>query len=119
MAYKLSTETLIQISALDWLLSQHPDVYRHTFHIANERKCSPAYGKILQKMGVKRGVSDLFIAYPVINYSGCFIEIKAPLGNISKEQKAFTELMNSKGYFACFCFGLDEFISTIKWYLKS
>ncbi len=119
MAYKLGKETIEHIACMNWLKWQYPQVYNCTFHIANERKCSPAYGKILQKMGVKRGVPDLFIAYPVVSYHGCFVEIKAPDGKISKEQKAFTELMISKGYVAEFCFGLDAFILTVNRYLKS
>jgi hypothetical protein len=118
MAYKLSRETLEHIAAMNWLKLQYPAIFDCTFHIANERKCSPAYGKILKKMGVKKGVSDLFIGHPNSSYAGLFIEIKAPGGKLSAEQESFLNLMNAKGYYACCSFGADEVIRTIKWYLK-
>ena len=38
-------------------------------------------------MGVKAGVSDLFLAYPNPNFHGLWIELKSEKGKKSPEQK--------------------------------
>ncbi len=114
-SYKESSD---QIAALDWLRLQHPEVALHTMHIGNERKTTPQMGAILKRMGVLKGVSDLFIAWPNGVYHGLFIEVKSKTGKVTPEQIAFTNRMKLKGYFACVCFGVDEIIKTITWYLK-
>jgi hypothetical protein len=118
MSYRLSKETLEHLAAMRWFKLQYPKEERWSFHIANERKCSESYGRLLKNMGVKKGISDLFIPEPRGEYHGLWIEIKAKDGKKSTEQINFTNDMLSKGYFACFCFGSDEVINTIKWYLK-
>jgi VRR-NUC domain len=118
MTFKLSKETLEQITCMNWLKLQYPAVWECTFHIANERKCSAGYGKVLKKMGVKKGISDIFIAYPSKNFHGCFIEMKSLDGVKSPEQVAWINLMQKNDYFADFCFGSEDFIRTIHKYLK-
>jgi hypothetical protein len=113
----MTKESFEQIAVIDWLKLQYPDIYKCTFHIPNERKCTPAYGKILKRMGVKAGVSDLFIAHPISNYSGLFIEIKTLTGKLTTYQSNFINLMNSKGYYACVTFGFYDTIKIIKWYV--
>lgn len=118
MFRKISQEHSEQIAALDWFKLQYPKEEKWSFHIANERKCTPIYGKFLQKLGVKKGISDLFIPEPRGRYHGLWIEIKSKSGRKTKEQIEFIDAMNAKGYFAVFCFGADEIINTIKFYLS-
>ncbi len=113
-----SLEGLEQIAYLQWLQLQYPFVYRCTFHIANERKTSPQYGRYLKMLGVKAGVSDLFIAYPSGEYHGMFIEMKSRTGKPSPIQIEFLDLMRTQGYYSIICYGADEAIAVTKQYLN-
>lgn len=115
---KRHTESNEQIAAMDWLRLQHPEVAKHTMHIGNERKASYYAGYIMKRMGVLKGASDLFIAWPTSDYHGLFIEIKSLTGKPSEDQVTFINRMVAKGYYACFCYGAEEVISTINWYLS-
>lgn len=113
----VGAESKEQIALLQWLQLQHPKVYESTFHIPNERKCSSIYGKFLKLMGVKAGVSDLFLAIPMGEYHGLFIEMKAKKGIKQPSQVKFIEQMRENGYAASFAFGIEEAMALIKWYL--
>ena len=115
---KRHTESNEQIAAMDWLRLQHPDVAEHTMHIGNERKASYYAGYIMKRMGVLKGASDLFIAWPNAEYHGLFIEVKSLTGKPTDAQLAFVKRMVAKGYYACFCYGADEVIQVMSWYLN-
>lgn len=111
------TESNEQIAAMDWLRAQHPKIAEHTLHIGNERKSSYYAGYIMKRMGVLKGASDLFMAWPSSGFHGLFIEVKSKLGRPTVEQKAFIQRMRDVGYKAEICYGAEEVISTIKDYL--
>lgn len=75
----------------------------YLIHIPNERKCSPWYGNILRMMGVRSGVSDLFLAYPNKRFHGYWIEFKYDKNKLTASQKTWFRLMGSAGY-ATGCF---------------
>jgi hypothetical protein len=108
-----------QIAAMDWLRAQHPWLVPYTMHIPNERKASYYAGYILKRMGVLKGASDLFIAWPCGIHHGLFIEIKSKKGRPTPEQLEFIDRMNAVGYFATLAYGADEVINTIKEYLQN
>lgn len=110
-------EESIQISVFDWL-RLYPDIYDHVYHFANESKRSPRYGATLKKMGLKRGVSDIFIALPFRGFIGAWIEIKTKEGRATKEQLDFLEKMEKLGYFTALTKGLEETFSVISWYIE-
>lgn len=112
------SESNEQIAAMDWLRLQHPDVAEHTMHIGNERKATYYAGYIMKRMGVLKGASDLFLAWPSRDFHGLFIEVKSRTGKPTPEQLKFINRMLNKGYFALVCYGADEIISTISWYLN-
>jgi hypothetical protein len=114
---KRHTESNEQIAAMDWLRAQHPNIAEHTLHIGNERKASYYAGYIMKRMGVLKGASDLFMAWPKGGYHGLFIEVKSKIGRPSPEQKAFIQRMRDAGYKAEFCYGAEEVISTMKDYI--
>jgi hypothetical protein len=115
---KSHTESNEQIAAMDWLRAQYPEVAECTMHIGNERKASYYAGYIMKRMGVLKGASDLFMAWPNGGYHGLFIEIKSLKGKPTPEQLAFIQRMVDKGYYACICYGADEVIKTMKYYLR-
>lgn len=114
---KRHSESNEQIAAMDWLRLQHPKIAEHTLHIGNERKASHFSGYIMKRMGVLKGASDLFMAWPAGGYHGLFIEVKSLVGKPTPEQKAFIQRMVDVGYYACICYGADEVISTMKYYI--
>jgi hypothetical protein len=114
---KRHTESNEQIVAMDWLRLQHPKIAEHTLHIGNERKASYFAGYIMKKMGVLKGASDLFMAWPSGGFHGLFIEVKSKIGRPSPEQKAFIQRMRDVGYKAEICYGADEVINTMKYYI--
>lgn len=114
---KRHTESNEQIAAMDWLRAQHPNIAEHTLHIGNERKASHFAGYIMKRMGVLKGASDLFMAWPNGGFSGLFIEVKSKIGKPTPEQLAFIKRMRAVGYKAEVCYGADEVISTMKEYI--
>lgn len=114
---KQHTESNEQIAAMDWLRAQHPKIALYTLHIGNERKASYYAGYIMKRMGVLKGASDLFMAYPSGGFHGLFIEVKSKTGKPTVEQKDFIDRMNSVGYMARVCYGAEEVINTMKDYL--
>lgn len=97
MSYRRKEQSLVHLPLMEWA-SYHPICKNHLIHIANERKCSPFQGNLLRKLGVKSGVSDLFLAYPNTTYAGLWIELKYPPNTLTASQKEWQNLMNSVGY---------------------
>src|SRR5690606_26352879 len=87
-------------------------------HIGNERKASYYAGYIMKRMGVLKGASDLFMAWPNGGFHGLFIEVKSKTGRPTPEQQAFLERMKAVGYKAVVCYGAEEVINTMKEYLS-
>ena len=110
---KIKDEDIVQIKALDCLRHYYPDIASAAIHIANERKTSSMYGSILKKMGVKRGVPDLFWPKPKKKFHGLFIEVKTETGRLSIEQARFIEQSAHDGYFSCVCFGSQDVVDTV------
>jgi hypothetical protein len=71
----------------------------------------------MKAMGVKAGVSDMLLPIPRGHYHGLWIELKAPDGRVSPEQKAWIEKMVMQGYSARVCFGWEEARIAIQLYL--
>lgn len=111
----LGPEQIAMITIFDWIRWHKLDDV--AFHIANERKCHPAQGAILKKMGTKPGVSDIAIMRAKNGFHGLFIEVKVGKGKPTPLQLEFLETMGREGYLACVRYGADEVIKTIENYL--
>jgi hypothetical protein len=111
--------------ALMSIAQTNPITKKYLIHIPNQRKCSAAYGAKLKKMGVKKGVSDYFLAYPVGDVCGLWLELKVPAEKIMNksatkatlEQCSWINRMSLVGYQAQFVFGWPEAWLTICEYL--
>lgn len=117
MTERRYSESQEQIAAMEWLRLQYPNIAEHTMHIGNERKASYFVGYIMKQMGVLKGASDLFMAWPSGGFHGLFIEVKSKTGKPTAYQLAFLERMNKVGYLAKVCYGADEVISTMREYI--
>ena len=118
----LKPETIDQIKVFDWI-RLHKQLRFCSFHIPNEGKRSVSMGALLKRMGMRAGVSDIFIAYPKNGKSGLFIELKAKTSSgiynkATATQLQFIDDMLAMGYDAVVCNGADCAIDKIKNYLQ-
>lgn len=109
------SENSIQKALMEWVRLD-PILRRCVIHIPNEGKRTSRYGKSLKDMGMRPGVSDLFIAMPRKGYSGAWIELKSKNGVVSDAQMQFKQDMHRHNYFTETCYSLKEAIELIEWY---
>jgi len=92
--------------------------YRWVFHPANGEKRDKVTAKILQGLGVKRGVSDVIILYPVGGYHGMVLEMKAGNNKPTPDQAAFLADMAERGYYTHVAYSAVDAFSAIRAYLE-
>ncbi len=68
-------------------------------------------------MGEKKGVPDLLLPLMRGGYGALWIELKAPKGVTSLEQREWIATLRSLGYACCVCYSLDEAIKQTERYL--
>lgn len=114
------TETQEQIALIKW--TQQPSIRQRypelalLFHIPNERP-DKVQAATLKKMGVKRGVPDLFLPVRAGRYHGLFIEMKANSGRASDDQLWWVEHLLANGYACYVCHGWKPASEVLLWYL--
>jgi hypothetical protein len=116
------SESSIQKDVIKWtqqasVRNKYPCL-KLLFHIPNERKCDARQGKQLKLMGVKRGVPDLFLPVASGRYNGLFIEMKTEKGEVSADQNWWLENLTEQGYMCAVCYGFDQTVNTILYYLE-
>ena len=112
-----------------WINTQ-PKIRDLAIKINNEGKRSPWLGNEFNKMGMHRGASDLFLAFPIKSfqlrpYYGLWIELKRSKVYTPSERKTVTWIkqeefllnMRNQGYAARMCFGANDAIEIIEQYL--
>ena len=120
--FKIQPEAGEMIALFDWI-RLNKDIEPYAMHIANEGKRSNWTRKLLEAMGLKRGVSDVFIAIPTydydghIKYPGLWIEMKIKPNKLTVEQRKFLEDMHNQGYKTMVCYSATEAIGLIQEYL--
>lgn len=115
MTLREASERDIHLAVMNWV-RLHPKISHLVLHYPNESKRSPSYGALLKKMGMRKGVSDLFIAIANHGHHGAWIEIKTKKGKATPSQLVFLEDMRDQGYYIAITKGVDETIETLKWY---
>lgn len=117
----------LQIACVQWFKTQYPDLEilhipnggSRSFRVSkNGRRYSPE-GDRLNKMGLRKGTSDLFIPEPRRGYHGLWIEMKADKNSkLSGDQQEFVQKMAYRGY-ACYkAYALGMFITIVTVYLR-
>lgn len=115
----IATEDQEAIALINWA-QLHPICKNFLIHIPNEGKRSFFSGKKLKRMGLKRGVSDFFLAYPSGKYHGLWIELKRlKLSKCTDEQIDWVKNMNTLDYKAQFAYGWERARDFIIDYLDS
>jgi len=111
-------ESRIQQACVRWFRCQYPALARLLFAIPNGGRRSRIEAAIMQSEGVTPGVPDLMLAYPRNGAPGLFVEIKSESGTATHYQRDMINLLSHAGYTVAVCRSLDQFIETIKNYLK-
>lgn len=109
------SEISIQKAVMQWV-RVHPLLRGLVIHFPNEGKRTTHYGKLLKDMGMRRGVSDLFICMQRHGYAGAWIELKSKDGVVSQDQEEFLNDMAMQGYFIRVCYSIKEAINIIEGY---
>ncbi len=107
-------ETIMQWAALI------PIVRDFIYHSPNGGLRNKNVGAKMKRLGVRKGVSDLHIPYPVAPYLGLWIELKRADKNIkpTEEQDTWLSRMRSVGHAAFLCHGATEAIDKITKYMS-
>lgn len=113
----MQNEDAVQINVINWFKYNYPDFADDVIHIANQRTCSMQQGRLLKRLGVKKGASDLFFAIKNTEFAGLWLELKTKQGKLSKEQQEFLERKRMRGYCAMVAYGEDEAKEIIQTYL--
>lgn len=91
---------------------------KHLFAIPNGGQRNRIVASRLKDEGVRAGVPDLFLAVPINNFSGLFIEMKKPKGGrVTDVQKEYSALLNKAGYKAIVACGFQAAQDEITDYL--
>ncbi len=106
-----SAEDIEQIKVIEYLRQRHPDI--PVIHIANQRTTSPQHGRLLKRMGVTPGVSDLFFPRGNNDHNGMWLELKTDIGKPTQLQLDFICAMMKEGYYGIVCYGSKQAIDTI------
>jgi hypothetical protein len=78
--------------------------------IPGDPKRSAIIMAALKKQGLKTGVSDVVIAWPVYPFHGAYIELKRGKEKPTDEQQKWLDRMNDAGYYGVCAHGLDDAI---------
>jgi hypothetical protein len=114
----LTPEQIDHINLINWFHYEFPELAEDFHHFANERKCSIQQGRLLKRMGVKKGVPDFFLAIPVNGKAGLWIELKIGKNKPTKEQQEFAERKIRRNYEFGFAWGFEAAKRMILLYLE-
>lgn len=111
----MKIEEGMQMAVVQYLRIKYPSV---KFTISPITKLNIWQGVKQKRMGYTKGSPDIMIFAPRHTYHGLTIEMKAPKGRLSTEQKEWLEYLTKEGYKAEVCYSVDEAISVLDYYLK-
>jgi hypothetical protein len=114
------TEEQEQAAVIEWrdLMAVQFPALEDLIHIPNGGLRSKSEAVRFKRLGVRPGVSDLFLPEPVGKYHGLWVEMKRQEGGkLSPAQKDWLDRMNRKGYLAVRANGAEEACDIIYKYL--
>lgn len=114
----MKPEEIAQINFMNWVKFHLPHIAMDTHHIANERQCTPQEGQKLKRMGVTKGVADIFVAVPIHGKAGLWIELKVGRNKPTQEQMEFLERKLERGYAASCVYGWEAARDRLLSYLQ-
>jgi hypothetical protein len=113
-----SREAEIQSACVHWFRYQFPKLAPLLFAVPNGGSRNPIEAKNLKAQGVVPGVSDLILLVPSSGFSSLCIEMKNGKNSQTEYQVAFQQAAEKAGNKYVVCRSVDDFIFSIKNYLK-
>ena len=117
----MRTEAEEQEAVMRWAemsLGVHPELAL-LFHIPNGGSRNKVEAAHLKRLGVKKGVPDLFLPVARKGYHGLFVEMKREKGGrLSEEQEMWLRELDIQGYMGDVCNGYEEARALIEEYLR-
>ena len=115
---KIISESALQIQCIKWFDMQYPKYSNFLYHIRNGGSMKSAReGMKFKRMGVRKGVPDLFLSIPTAEYHGFYIELKKKGGKPSEEQIANGYAYFDLGYKFAIIDDLEVFTQEITHYM--
>ncbi len=97
----------------------HPICKDYLFAIPNGGTRNIREAVNMRSQGVRKGVSDMMLAYPTPTAAGLWIELKRNRKSlVTTEQKSWLQRMKGVGYEAHLAYGYEEAIKIMEEYLK-
>jgi hypothetical protein len=108
------------VALIQRVSAEMPEIAPYLIHVPNGgSRANHFEGWRLKRMGVRKGVSDLFLALPRGGFHGLWIEYKAEPPNdapLSAPQQEWLDMMAAQGYDAHCCRGIEQAIETLRRY---
>lgn len=111
------TEQIQVVNWAHWNTAKYPEL-KWLHHIPNGGSRNRTEAAKLKEMGVKAGVSDLFLPCCKGIYHGMYIEMKYGGNRRTERQKEFLADMAGNGYFVVTCYSAEDAIHAIEEYIK-
>ncbi len=111
------TEQIQVVAWADWNAIMHPEL-KWLHHIPNGGSRNKAEAVKFKQMGVRSGISDLFLPCARGMYHGLYIEMKYGDGRLQQTQKEFLSDMTDAGYYVATCYTAEQAINVIKKYIN-
>ena len=126
MQNKCPLEWEEQAALIQWL-NLMPALRQYVIKIHNEGERTHGQTWHLQKQGLCAGASDLFIAYPVGQSHGLWLEVKRNMKYHASamekptwvRQQRFQDMMRAVGYEAVTCYGWEHGKQLVESYLSN
>lgn len=106
-------ESEIQQSVVQWFRIKYPNYIIAAVPNGGFRNAREA--AIMQREGVLAGFADLII---IAKQNILFLELKTPIGVLSKKQKEFQEKVNNLGFQYVVCRSFDQAVMVIVSWIK-
>lgn len=106
-------ESEIQQSVVQWFRMKYPNYIIAAVPNGGFRNAREA--AIMQREGVLAGFADLII---ISKQNILFLELKTPIGVLSKKQKEFQEKVNNLGFQYVVCRSFDQAVIVVESWIK-
>lgn len=108
------SESALQIQCIRWFDTQYPYWSKFLFHIRNGGSIKSAReGAKFKRMGVRKGIPDLFLSIPAGGTHGFYIELKKQNGKPSEEQIENGNSFQELGYRFEIISDLETFMASV------
>lgn len=116
------TEEQEQMEFVKWLEANKIPHFHCPNEVGGQTRSLKVRAVKMKRMGVSKGVPDLFVFIPVFGVTGrpdayqmCAIEMKRKKGSTtSKEQKAWLKVLQASGAMSAVCKGAEEAIAFVE-----